>query len=722
MAFEAAFEREPLQYLAFLDGKHDFKALLGTDRPNQKRGAPADERHYWQTFTTSILRSGMGLSPKYSSIFNGCPPIVTKYEELGVENALRLSPQTRAKFDYESSDAFYTQLAAHLNPYKVGGKIPIVVDVQFSLAKDRLLNGLINNFVICKNKEHYADPGRTYKQDFGAATAIESGARSRTYTENILYSGLGSTIVAGEAGNVEITYGQSGVKNTYLEAQKILANSIGLCRSSFNTLLKTGDYMKRGDEINYCKLFREDKDLPGGYDMGLTTRMAAHIIKKRLGDQLQVASCRQEISYTQNGRETTYGGAKPCVFWSYDRLAVAYAMLLKVPCVLQLPNKNIEVFLPRGQSGGACTRLELTAAAAAGGDDPIVKLINTNSDCLNRYVEQHFEPGSPCYDPLNCLAVLKAFGILDAGSQLFTEAFAIHAYHDVPQLYVEGEDVIARLNEDPRLAFFSAKHQVAILHAGHEFVVYKGDAMLCSFTNTVLTSHLPPDQLISFFTQEGGYSKGSKTTKGSKLTKLSKTSKGSILDLLSIMSYTEKLFLVFPDSRELFYAGDKNSFVQRGGYVCYDLIFFLKGLVKAVKQDNLRCTNLTNILKELGEDELLESAELFMSSFMDYKHSYRSSSSDTECVTAIKRILEESKKAARAVEAHMATLKTDAAMINYLDQTLPIGIINKLYKDVARQGSLKSRAKVSGTRPKTRQGTRAKVSGTRGRISGTHQV
>ena len=717
---KAEFGKDPLFFLSHIDCIHDFKTFLSQDRPTQPRGGDPSKFHYWTGFKHYMMsydKKGTEIIPSLTKIFNGCKPILSAatIEDVALEMSVERMGISSLNIAYTNPNSFYDNVYAALAGYRgADGRVPLVVDVEYKLNSASKLREFVSQFAVCRNKEHYSDPSRSFMRDYGSAVVEEDGAEERTYDAgDSVNTRLGTVVVSGRARDVTINYGDV-LTETYVAAQKVFPNSKGQCRGAFTQLLKVGDYVNT--EINYCSAFEQNTPLPGKYaSSDLIARITSHLIKKRLGDQLQVASCKKRIRYTTSaGGTIEYGGDLPAVFWSFDRVAVAYAILLGIPCVQEFVNGNVHIYLPNAQSGGGCTRgkLDYTASEMAAGvptSRPIVELINNNPECLNRYVELHFETDSIYYEPIFCIQLIKLLG-LPVDPAMFAENY-VTLYNDMaPQIYIAGEPeetaIIGLLTANPSWVFYSLKYKLYIDHAvgaggEHVFQICSTQAngstpgpVLYRFNQTVLGAAGP-----GLLLQEGGSA--------------SRKREDPVAHFLGALSSVEKMSLVLTDNRELFTAELKGFDVPPVGYTCYDIIFFVKALVKKLKggQKSL-CSEsvgaLFDILKELGETALLNNLKLFLNTYSQYRH-VSTKNYGPEHVKFIKSLIDKSKEKTREIEKALARFKYDLdKMVRYLDTHLPLGLLTKLYTEL---NSGKSAKFLSGS-PSLRRST-SKVSGRR---------
>ncbi len=691
--------------LSYLDSLHDFKRYLGmVDRPNSVRGEPADKLHYWRNFAFNILRTGMGGTPVHSHFLNGCYRFGIHPEELGMKLAketTQINKPVEIQYEAKTPGSFYTKLSDVLSDYKQDGLIPLVVDTEFCLHKDsESIREMSANFAICKNMEMYSDPSRTAKRDFHSAEWIEVAGDSRVYNDTIIGGSLNIKI-SGTVNSIEIEYsGDQGVYVTenYKLTHKILANTIGNCKDAFNSLLRSGDF--HDSEFDYCSMLASNAFVQKASwtDVPLLRSMAIHLMKKRHGDQLQVKSCLQAITYERGDKTRVFGAEKPCVFWSYDRLAIAFAILLGIPCVHQSPNKNIVVYLPlkkegAAQNGGACTRanLEYTSAevqANVVSSMPIVNLINTKQGCLKRYVELHLEPDKVQYSPFYLIYIIKIKGLTKfVSKELFTEEFIYSYNNDYPQLHIKEdreEGTVTILNEQPSILFYSFKYQLYINLSGGFIVVYKMDGSGSTAADTVKEIYkfsslvLNSDDYIEG--QEDQHAAEARSVmEGGSLT----PKRNPLMNLLKKMKQVEDYMVVFPDSRERFMAQDKSHFIERGGYTSYEMVFFFRAAVElfdAADDKAQFCRAFRSIfhtLNALKETQLSSEILLFLNTFTNF---HSRSEGTEEAKPIIAAVLKMAKTYIEEMQAAMESFGFDQhKMINYLEKHVPHGILGNYY-------------------------------------------
>ena len=682
-----------LKKLSLLEVKHDFKNY-STDRTKKKRGTNLID--YFPFFKITNYRKAMGLNPTYSHYFDGCSSGYGAPEDYGLEQAVNAAKPTSTLVNYPADankDPFYQRIATLLNAYKVDGKIPLVIDVQKTVNKDSNTypkRQLIDNFVVCKNKEHYADPSRTYTQEFGEGIRRidfdEVGTNKREYSEEEIHTGGGAIRLDGSIDEQTITYGTSGWKEVFHKKDSVAPNTITLCKK-IHDKLTNAESATKNQELPYCNLFRDGTELPISYpDISVIKKIGAQLLKKRCGDQLQVVSCLKPISY-KNGK--TYGSKqKPCVFWSYDRLAIAFAILKKVPCVFQIPSKSAIVYIPSNvMRGGSCTRENLLDATEGSveSSELLVRLLNSNSECLDRFIESQFDFSQAEFDVRNLLRLLKygkaigwpGYDSIDA--LLFSKMCIDTPYG---QVYTEGDEATAvpfldsETNEN--VLFYSPSsnlsiyktspttYDVRILRANDHTQV---DHTI-PVTNTILTGKTP--DIFKFISEEDlldsdaeewgtvGFAAGSHML--AKLTPYLASREdpmsgggsesfisqyqaftvimamkpldadlqkeyvrfGSLLisEFLNVMSDTESKFLVFTELSEPFMCLDSSD-IRKGGYTSYELVLFIKYMCEIEDQSLFATFSfLPNLLRDLGDGHLLSELEQYMSRFTRYSHFY----------------------------------------------------------------------------------------------------
>jgi len=728
------FGGDPLYFLSHIDCIHDFKTFLSQDRPNQPRGGNPTDFHYWTGFKHYIMsfdEKGTKLRPALTKLFNGCRPVLSAatIEDNALEIARERMGIEPIELVYREPNAFYNRLYELLGAYRgADGRVALVVDVEYKLNTANKLREFVDQFAVCRNKEHYSDPSRAFMRDYGTASIEEIGSEERTYDagDNV-NTRLGTVTVSGKARDVTINYG--GVLTEIYKAEKtVFPNSKSQCKGAFTQLLKLGDYVNK--DINYCASFEANTPLPGTYGSpDFLARIASHLIKKRLGDQLQVASCKKRIKYRNAaGASIEYGGDLPCVFWSFDRVAIAYAILLGIPCVQEFVNGNVNIYIPRTQGGGACTRakLDYTAAEMTAGiptSEPIVNLINGDQDCFNRYIQLHFETDSIYYEPIHCILIAKLLQ-LPVDPRMFDETYVKVYNSNIPQMYIEDDtdaateaQILVNLQRDPAFVFYSFKYKLYIDHA-----VGAGGEHIFQICRTKSDGSVPGDVLYRFNqTVLGASGPGILLQEGGSA---SKKKEDPVIHFLAALSSVEKSSLVLSDNRELFTAELKCYDVPPVGYTCYDIIFFVKALVKKFKGAQKPLVSesigaLFDILKELGETTLLANLKLFLNTYSKYRH-LSTKNYGPQHIKFIKSLLEKSKEKTREIEKTLAGFKYDLdKMVRYLDKHLPLGTLTKLYneatsgKSARRMGSSAKFLSSVSKMPSLRRSTSRVASGRR---------
>jgi hypothetical protein len=516
----------------------------------------------------------------------------------------------------------------------------------------------------------YSDPSRTAKRDFHSAEWIEVPGATRVYKDTTI-GGLLDVTISGSTNSIKIEYSGGGkgyLTEQYKLADRILPNSIGNCKDAFSSLLRTGDFYH--SPIDYCKMQRENTfvEEQSWGNTALLRSMAIHLMKKRHGDQFQVRSCLEAIRYEHGGRKLIFGGEKPCVFWSYDRLAIAFAILLGVPCVHQIPNKNVKVYLPlqKSQGGGACTRanVEYTATELGGNaatSKPIIDLINTSTECLKRYVDLHLEIDKVQYSPKYLINILKMKASAGITKSLFTEEFLYNYHWPHSQLYVKGdheEATIAILNANENILFYSLNHHIFILRDNTFLRIYRMDdrstvaagAEIYSFTKFVLTEE-------------------------------SLMPRNPFLKLLKKMKQVENYMVIFSDSRERFMAEDKGHFIEHGGYTSYEMVLFFNAAVELFgriedKMEFCRAFHgVFHTLNALGETQLSSELLLFLNTFSEFSDN---SLGTEEAMPIIASIVTLTKAYSQEAHAAMESFGfNENNMIEYLDRHLPLGTFGR---------------------------------------------
>ena len=386
--------------LTMLEQKHDFKSfasdIQGSNRnPNNPPGGFIPD--YFSLMFSTIYRVSMGLHVSYSRLFNGCARDYGAPEPFGINLAFdkygdpaRRKTMTR---DERNPTTFYNMLRANLNTIWADGTlVPIVVDFAFMLSRDSgNIAALKEQFVICKNKETYADPGKSARRIYGAfdksgqavnrVDIIEkNGNEDRVYIDGVdIFTGMGNITVSGNIDAVNVKYGDI-LEEKYELASNILNNQIALCRAKIKSLIATkrtavmktennprGTAFNPDNPIRYCD---NDENITAITDMNpytdkeLIKNIGAQFLKKKGADNLTACSCKRAINYLKvDGSTVTYGGPdRPCLYWTHDQLAAAFAIINRIPVFLEGPlNHNHYLYLPPA----AAPPVGILAAAAA---------------------------------------------------------------------------------------------------------------------------------------------------------------------------------------------------------------------------------------------------------------------------------------------------------------------------------------------------------------------
>jgi hypothetical protein len=156
----------------------------------------------------------------------------------------------------------------------------------------------------------------------------------------------------------------------------------------------------------YCSDYGSIEYSDDKHNMNL---VALPYIAKRAGDQLQVLSCRQSIYYEE------FTAPIQCVFWTIDRVAAAFAIMLGIPVVLQLPLKNAEIYLPNRAFLETLTiRLnQMLNPPAVGGNICTRQMFDTHkfglvdTNCFLKLFLELCNPYSDIYDPFTLLDVIN---------------------------------------------------------------------------------------------------------------------------------------------------------------------------------------------------------------------------------------------------------------------------------------------------------------------------
>jgi hypothetical protein len=276
--------------------------------------------------------------------------------------------------------------------------IPVVVDTTKSLH-----HSSDPYFLICLNNECIADPSPTSSMKFPFVAIEPTGPQRRSYDiNNVRY-----VVSKSDNGNITIDYiigepdvlpaADAPINATYnFSGQGIKPNSIEVCKGNINDKVNDIITAAGGDTTRYqtiggtaatravaalvalfnaeCGIYN-NLSYPIAAEGGLVTpnvkkEIVIPYIAKRGGDQLQAASCSHTITYTL---KRPRGVRKPtgqvdytfeyvsvnaegiesadinvtinnAVFWTYDRVAAMFAVLMGITTVLQTGSKDAIIY------------------------------------------------------------------------------------------------------------------------------------------------------------------------------------------------------------------------------------------------------------------------------------------------------------------------------------------------------------------------------------------
>lgn len=639
--------------LAFLDMKHDFTAAITVDRAHKSRAV--EGYNYFSGYITTIVRKVMGLNPIYSYLFNGCDYGYGDPEDFGLEQAKRMMEPTvkQVAFTTATASDSYSAAADQLDTFRAySGKIPLVIDFQYQILHHNTYDGFTRNFIICRNREQYSDPSRTSKLGFAPVNVAEEidGQPSRVYQTN--ETAIQSPVtVGGPPTACTIQYGDAW-NETYSVASRILPNAIGLCKFTLKELIKQhtspSQFKRDIPEPSFCEAFKEDnehqyviKSYPANT---VLARIASQLIKKRLADQLQAASCKREIQYMYNGRSITLGGAaKPCVFWSHDRLAIAYAILNGIPCVKEDKNGTMTIYLPsekgrgkrsRGQKGGAaCTRAQLSTKVAAMGhnSDALVASLNaddeTNCKGMLLTTVLTYKDGEDVNNYFD-FEVLSRYIQFSLGHEWrgFPDDFNRIQYTPDRRAYVTPQDA-RRLGANT--IYVHGDYTIERYGDSKYRLTHKGDEQATVYISGG-DEHAAPHAM---FAGGGGRGGGDRAL---------------IREFATAVAETERLFTLFTDNGEQFIGAREAEYHAREFYFFLQVLFYVgvqycKGGYISQFADILRY--IPSVLKLLKRDGLQEQLRFYFNTFFTYTF-LDTDSIPTAAVETIHRILDASITAA----------------------------------------------------------------------------
>jgi hypothetical protein len=313
----------------------------------------------------------------------------------------------------EAATAYYTALRGvplkkdhravtneTFNIFRTPDKSAVVfsVDTQKRLneAINRLVtSGVPNKFFFVYDMEKVCDPAPHQFAESGVLQLLtESPGQTRTYDEGAGIIGVTSAKLSGfnpagkkatieiqlegedaaAAGNtIEMNKGGAH-KNNITLLQKLLNAQFAAYTSTDGNISKDPN---SGDEGNGF--------YPGisGYTDIVGDTLKTHVFdlrrkfaQKRLGDQLQVLSCKNQITYTRDGNYTV----KNAVFVSIDKMAIAFAIMNGVNCIYS-NGENLIFYV-----GDAKCEMKTAAGALVGGGASIPRPIKQKGGAADPYL------------------------------------------------------------------------------------------------------------------------------------------------------------------------------------------------------------------------------------------------------------------------------------------------------------------------------------------------
>lgn len=350
----------PNKVIALVDTRHDFKGF-SQDIVSKPRNVEGED--YVQHFHNNLQRISLGLEEEYSRRLTsrcnlGSNEVMTigpeqEFLDYIVTNVCNNNPHEWQIHDVNLTDyaTYHKTIAERIygNELPHDMRIPLVVDTHRTLSHDSR-----PYFIICKNKESVADPSRTSMQSFDNNTFEEFGTEERTHEINTIIHKLN-----GELNSPTVTYTfPSGYSETlqFNIRGGHKPNEINVCKTRIQSRIKelniapgvlTTLATVDNPAINYCTYYDNIQYQGLLEPQSKKDEIAFSYIVKRAGDQLQVLSCRQNITYTQLGTMNNYR-IQYCVFWTIDAIAACFAILKGITTVIQHPDKSVTIYRKNG--------------------------------------------------------------------------------------------------------------------------------------------------------------------------------------------------------------------------------------------------------------------------------------------------------------------------------------------------------------------------------------
>jgi hypothetical protein len=430
---EKKFRGRLSDVIALVDSRHDFKGVSQDAAIQVKVPGKPDEYDCFRQFSANIQRIVLGIAPDYSTRLtaNKCSGedimvigpekdfldltnrLIMEYPQCGITKVeINATVAMGAKWTENNgviAKAYndYHKAIAEALGYPVAGggaPIPLVVDTTQTLSHNSY-----PYFMVCRNREHVADPSFTSQMKFdivGNEIDVPGLAGERQYKINNVihriygtleepkidyYLGVPNDLDVPVALNNErlqgltkITYNYGG---TNTQPNEISACILDIKNNIAKAVKKTDppSTFQRIEGINqnslvgkmkakfdFCKYYDKIKYKgapPGAANAGpinddVKKNISIPYIAKRGGDQLQAESCKEPMrfnlfrKYRIEGQRggVTYDllstgrsvSVNNCVFWTCDRVAACYAILHDITTVLQFPTKNVFIYKKQG--------------------------------------------------------------------------------------------------------------------------------------------------------------------------------------------------------------------------------------------------------------------------------------------------------------------------------------------------------------------------------------
>lgn len=219
-----------------------------------------------------------------------------------------------------------------------GGPLVFSVDTQKKLFAVR---GLVNVYQTYDREKRCDPAGHSFEDKGGVLilTEIDNSA-ARTYAANGIKS---ATVEGASVDNAKIKIDLEGSPGPFIEMNTVGAkhkNNVSIVNTQLKAFITAGVSMPKNINVKPNGEFYSYADYSqaaGDYISNIRRKLA----QKRLGDQLQVLACKNDIKYVDSKGQKW--NVKNPIFVSIDRMAIAFAIAHGVSCIYSNAS-NLQMF------------------------------------------------------------------------------------------------------------------------------------------------------------------------------------------------------------------------------------------------------------------------------------------------------------------------------------------------------------------------------------------